>query len=548
MAKKQIKYGKEARASILSGVTQMATVVTTTLGPKGRNVGIEKTWKDPDVIHDGVKVAKEVELEDPFENYGAQLVRQSSEKTADKAGDGTTTSMMLAYSMIKEGIKKIDEDGVNPMTMKKGMEMAVNVALAELLKISKPIDIKNQEAIAQVATISSADKEIGDKIGEAMAKVGRDGVITSEVHAGMDISVEFKEGMEFDKGFTSSQFINIPEKSEAEIEHPYILITDQYITSGQEVAEFLGKFYKKTQQKEIVLIVDKIEGAALLTLLANQARGNINSLAIFAPAFAERRKEILEDIAVLTGGTFISKDSNITIDKILTVDGNDEVLGIEKLGRADRVWCDENTTKIIGGFGEPAKIEERAKSIRSAIEKTKSDFEKEKLQERLAKLISGAAIIKVGARTEVELSDKQERVIDAVEATKAAVLEGIVAGGGVALLNCGVAVSKLVDPNKDIQAGIDVVAHALSEPIKKIFENAGLNPDKIIADIRMSRDKNQGFDVETEKYGNMFEMGVIDPTKVTKNAIQNATSVAEAILSTEAVICKIPEEKDTPSL
>lgn len=538
---KQILKGNKAREKLLSGISQIADVVITTLGPKGRNIGLEKEWTEPTVINDGVSIAKEIDLPDPFENFGAQLVRQSSSKTADKAGDGTTTSMLLAYEMIKEGIRKLDENA-NPMTMKKGINLAVEVALKELDSISKPI--KNKEEIAQVATISSGDQEIGSVIAEAMNKVGKDGVISSEVHAGLDIQVEFKEGMEFDKGYISSQFVNNPNRPEAEIANPYILITDHVINSGQEVASFLDKLVKGTGQKDIVIISGGVDGSALLTLLANQVRGNINSLAVFAPAFADRRKDILEDIAILTGGEFISKDLYQNIDKVLTIDQENNVLGIEKLGRADSVIADDKTTRIVGGFGNPDKIAERVRSIKEAIGKEKSEFEKEKLQERVAKLVSGAAIIKVGARTEVELSDKKEKVIDAVEATKAAVLEGIVAGGGVALRNCGLAVSLLRNEDEDFQAGIDIVASALFKPMEKIISNAGLNSDEIIRKTESQGNKSWGFNVETEEYGDMFELGVLDPTKVVKEAIQNSASVSAMILTLEAIVCKLPEEKE----
>lgn len=535
---KQILTGTKLREKLLSGVEQLANPVTITLGPKGRNVGIDKDWIEPVVLHDGVSVAKEIQLPDPFENMGAQLVRQAAAKTADTAGDGTTTSTLLAYSMIKHGFDQVNK-GVNPMIMKKGMEKALTQVLEYIDKKSK--EVKEKEEIAQVATISSADSEIGNIIAEAIHKVGKDGVITSEVHAGLDIQVEFKEGMEFDKGYQSSQFVNQNGKDEVEIEHPLILITDHIVSSGQEIAVFLERAVKGSQQKEIVIIADRIEGAAMLTLLANQARGNINAVTIFAPAFADRRKEILEDIAVLTGGKFISKESGLTLDKILTVDEQDNVIGLENLGRADLVWCNDKSTRIVGGFGKPEQIEERAKQIRKSIKDSTSDFDKEKLQERLAKLISGAAIIKVGARTEVELSDRKERVIDAVEATKAAVLEGIVPGAGLTFLYLGRELLKNVDTkNVDEMAGYMIMATALSEPYAKILSNAGVG-DEIKNQI--DPDNNYGYNVVTEEFGDLFKMGVIDPTRVTKQAIQNATSVASMILTMEAGIVKIPEDK-----
>ena len=545
---KQIKTGKQAREKLLSGISQIAEPVIITLGPKGRNVGIEKTWTEPTVLHDGVSVAKEIDLPDPFENFGAQLIRQAAAKTSDISGDGTTTSMLLAYEMIKRGIPAVN-NGLNPMIIKKGMDKAVKIAIEAIEKKSKPV--KTQEEMAQVATISSADEEIGGKIGEAMFKVGKDGVISSEVYAGLEIAVEYKEGMEFDKGYISSQFVNIPEKGEALVENPYILITDMAISSGQEIAGFLERFVKATGQKDIVIIASDISGTALLTLLANQIRGNVNSLAIFAPAFADRRKNILEDIAILTGGQFISKDLNITIDKILSVSpptssgavNENNIIGVEKLGRADSVWANDKITRIVGGFGDTQKIMKRAAQIREEIKKEDSDFEKEKLRERLAKLISGAAIIKVGAKTEVELSDKKERVIDAVEATKAAVLEGIVAGGGITLLGISDILNKekLSDPEE--QVGLTIVEEALAEPALKILANAGKGSG-VFDKLRPKDD--WGYDVMTEQFGNLFELGIIDPTRVVKEAISNAVSVSASILTIEAIVCKLPEEVKTP--
>jgi len=538
---KQIKTGKQAREKLLSGISQIAEPVIITLGPKGRNVGIEKTWTEPIVLHDGVSVAKEIDLPDPFENFGAQLIRQAAAKTSDISGDGTTTSMLLAYEMIKRGIPAVN-NGLNPMIIKKGMDKAVKIAIEAIEKKSKPV--KTQEEMAQVATISSADEEIGGKIGEAMFKVGKDGVISSEVYAGLEIAVEYKEGMEFDKGYISSQFVNIPEKGEALVENPYILITDMAISSGQEIAGFLERFVKATGQKDIVIIASDIGGTALLTLLANQIRGNVNSLAIFAPAFADRRKDILEDIATLTGGQFISKDLNITIDKLFETDEQGNIVsGAEKLGRADSVWSNDKTTRIVGGFGDTQKISARADKIKEQIKKEESDFEKEKLQDRLAKLISGAAIIKVGAKTEVELSDRKERVIDAVEATKAAVLEGIVAGGGLTLLGIVDILNKQKLPNAEEQVGLVIVQEALVEPALKILANAGKGNEVF---DKLDPEKEWGYNVMTEEFGDLFKLGIIDPTRVVKEALQNAVSVAGAILCCEAIVCKIPEEVKAP--
>ena len=531
MAKKII-YGPDARKKLLAGVRQVAETVTITLGPKGRNVALDKKWVEPQVIHDGVTVAREIDLPDFDENIGARLVRQASSKTNDKAGDGTTTSMLLAWKMIEYGMEHLEKN-VNPMTMKKGIMKATDIAIAELKKISIPVNTKEQ--ISQVASVSSADKELGAMIGEAMDKVGKEGVITVEESAGLATTIEYKEGMEFDKGYISAYFATNAEKMEAESEAPYILITDQIISDAQALASFLKKFVEKTNRQEIVIIASNIEGAALGTLLINKERGGIKPLGIFAPAFAERRKDILEDIAILTGGTVIARDKGMKIEDI----------ALEQLGRADRVWCDGERTKIIGGMGKSELIQSRAQQIRDLIAKTDSDFEKDKLKERLARLTSGAAIIKVGAMTEVELKEKKERVIDAVEATKSAVEEGIVAGGGITpySLAKNVAEGKNKETNEHVKAGMDIVYRALITPIHKILENAGVEPKNIIAQIEVANSRNYGYDVETEEFGDLIKKGIVDPTKVTRNAIQNAASVASLILTTEATVTDIEEEK-----
>lgn len=527
MAKK-ILTGIEAREKMLNGVRILADTVTTTLGPKGRNVGIDHVFTDPVVLHDGVSVARQIELQDPFENFAAQLVRQASAKTADKAGDGTTTSTLIAKTIVEEGFSLIDSDKVNPMVMRKGIDYAREEALKILDEISTPI--KEEAEIANVATISAADPVIGAKIAEAVKKVGQDGVVSVEEYAGLDIQIEHKEGMEFDKGYVSAQFITNHEKMEAESEAPHILITDHTITSADEIGKFLKRFVDETNRQEIVIISNYIDGAALATLLINKDRGGILPLGIFAPGFAERKKHILEDIAILTGGTFISKDKGMKVEEVT----------VEQLGRADRVWCDEHTTRIVGGFGSSEAIAKRADQIRDAIKKTDSDFEKEKLKERLARLVSGAAIIRVGARTEVELGDLKERVIDAVEATKAAVAEGIVPGGGVAYV-CVAERLAAIDTNKDFQAGVSIVQKALRAPLEKLLENAGVEkPDEVIKRVTMEKG-DFGFNILTEEYGSMLKMGVVDPTRVAKSAISNATSVSAMILTTEAIITNLPE-------
>lgn len=531
---KKIVSGEEVHKKLLSGVEQLANTVTITLGPKGRNVGIEKTFTEPVVLHDGVSVAKEIELEDQVENFGAQLVRQTSEKTADKAGDGTTTSTLLAYEMIKGGYVAI-EKGSNAMVLKKGMQIALN-ELLELLK-NESKDITTKEQIQQVATISSADKEIGDIIGEAVHKVGKDGVVNVTEYEGMNVEVEYKEGMEFDKGYCSSQFAT-KDNGEAESEAPYLLITDFPISSAGDIAKFLEAFIKATNRMEIVIIAPDVVGTALSTLIINKERGGCLPLAVKAPGIGERQKQILQDIAVLTGGEVIHKDANLKFEEI----------PVESLGRCDRVISDATSTRIVGGAGAPEVIEARAKTIRDEIEKADSDFEKLKLKERLARLLSGAAIIKVGALTEVELSDRKERVIDAVEATKVAVLEGIVPGGGITLLKLyhgspSLLTDKRGDP--DLEIGVQIVRESLKQPYIKLLGNAGLNvSDEDLKQALLDAKNGIGLNVENENKGKMFDMGIIDPTRVVKESLQNAVSVAGMILTTEAVVTKIPEKNE----
>lgn len=528
---KQILKGKELRKKLLSGVEQLADTVSITLGPKGRNVGLDKKFIEPIVLHDGVSVAREIELPDSFENFSAKLVQQASSKTADRAGDGTTTSTLLAWKIIEKGFKKMEEEDVNPMTMRKGVEIATNYLTSELKKISK--EIKNQKEITQVATVSSASNELGLTIGEAIGNIGKDGTITVEESVKVETTVEYKEGMEFEKGYISPYFCTDKNKMESEILSPHILLTDMELTSALDTAKILDVLVGELKREDIVIIASHVDGTALTTLIINKDRGSIKPLAVFAPSFGQKRKNILEDIAILTGGVVLTKELGIKFDEIKK----------EHFGRADSVWADGDKTKIIGGFGEPKKIEERIQHIRDQIKEEESDFEKEKLKERLARLTSGAAIIKVGAMTEVELSDKKERVIDAVEATKAALEEGIVPGGGVNFLKLYQNMKDLKNENKDIQAGIDIVKESLLEPIKKLLANAGEDADKIIKLLISSNTENYGFNVETEEFGDMIEMGIIDPTKVTRNAIQNSTSVAAQILTTEAVVCDIPEKK-----
>lgn len=530
---KQIKYADEARQALLAGINAVSRAVVTTLGPKGRNVALDKKWGAPSVVHDGVTVAKDIELADPFENMGAQLVKEASSKTNDVAGDGTTTSTLLASYMSQVGMKNVTA-GANPMIVKKGIERAVEEVVSELKKLAKPI--KGQEEIAQVAVVSAGSEEIGKKIAEALEKVGRDGVVTVEEGKGLEIEIDYKEGMEFDKGYASAYFVTNPEKMEAEIDNPYILLTDKKITSIQEMLPFLEKFVKIS--KSLVIIADEVEGEALATLVVNKLKGSFNVLAIKAPGFGDRRKEMLEDIAVLTGGTVISEDTGRTFENIEITD----------LGQADKIWADKDNSRIIGGKGDKSELKKRISLLKRQIDETDSDFDREKLEERLAKLVGGVAVINVGAATETELNEKKERVKDAVGATKAAVEEGIVPGGGVALLSARRSLKKLNGANKDEQVGLDIVYEALEQPIRVLVKNAGEDDGYILRKIEEKSDSDFGYNVLTEKFGSMTKFGLLDPLKVTRSALQNAASVASMVLTTEALVCDIPEEKkDMPT-
>lgn len=528
---KAIITGKKAREKILSGVQQLASVVCITLGPKGRNVGLDKKWNDPLVLHDGVTIAKEIELPDPFENFGAQLVRQAAGKTADRAGDGSTTSTLLAWKMIEAGVKEVD-NGANPMTIKEGMEKARDFLVKRIKEISK--EVKDKSEIEQIATVASASPELGKLIAEALNKIGKEGVISVDVSERINTTIEYKEGMELDRGYMSPYFATDNDKMVAELIGPAILITDQVIISASDMGVFLKRYVEATNRKEIVIIAPSVEGAALSTLVTNKIRGGITPLAVYAPSFAERRKEIMEDIAVLTGGTLISGGANMKIEDVT----------VEQLGKCDSIWSNADKTKIIGGAGDPKKITARADQIRKLINETESDFEKMKLKERLARLISGVAIIKVGAATEVELNDKKERVIDAVEATRSAIEQGIVAGGGIVLLRLSKELSKITSEDADIQKGINIIQQSISEPIKMLITNAGGDFEKIIATLQSNQDYNLGYDVMNKKITNLITAGIIDPTKVVKNALEHAISVASLVITTEAVICNIDEKKD----
>ena len=532
---KQIKYGADARKSLIKGINKLADAVVTTLGPKGRNVALDKKWGAPNVVHDGVTVAKEIELPDAFENMGAQLVKEAASKTNDVAGDGTTTATLLAQSIINKGFTTVST-GINPMILKTGMEQAVSVVVDEIKKMSTKIQDSD---VAKVATISAQSEQIGKLIAQALTKVGKDGVVTVEEGQGIEMSIDYKEGMEFDKGYASPYFVTNPDKMEAEISDPYILITDKKIYALQEFLPFLENLVKVS--KNLVIIADDIEGEALATLVVNKLRGTFNTLAIKAPGFGDRRKEMLEDIATLTGGTVISEDTGRKFENVT----------VEDCGRADKVWADKENTRIIGGKGDPGKLKARITQIRKEIEKSTSDFDKEKLQERLAKLSGGVAIINVGAATEIEMKDKKERVNDAVAATKAALEEGIVPGGGVTLLRARKALLKLKQKltNEDQKAGIEILYEALTEPLKRIVRNAGKNESLVLKRVENETSmEDYGFNVMTEQYGSMIKAGIVDPAKVTRSAVQNAASVGMMVLTTEALITDIPEPEKPPAV
>ena len=532
---KQLKFAEDARQKILVGVNILAKAVVTTLGPKGRNVALDRKWGAPTVVHDGVTVAKEVELSDPFENMGAQLIKEASSKTNDDTGDGTTTATLLAQAIINDGLKNITA-GANPMILKHGLEKGMEAVIAEIKKMSKKV--KGKDEITQVATISAADPAIGGLIAEALEKVGKDGVVTVEEGKGLGMEIDYKEGMEFDKGFASPYFVTNPDKMEAEIDDTYILITEKKISSVQDFLPFLENLAKIS--KNLVIIADEIEGEALATLVVNKLRGTFNALAIKAPGFGDRRKAMLEDIAVLTGGKVISEDLGRKLENVT----------IEDCGRADKVWADKENCRIIGGKGDKKLIDARIAQIRREIDETTSEFDREKLQERLAKLSGGVAVINVGAATEVEMKEKKERVNDAVSATKAAIEEGIVPGGGVALLRARSTLEKVRKEvsTEDERTGVDILFRALAEPLRKIVENAGEDPGAILKDVEKSKVLDFGFDALSMKFVSMMDAGIVDPAKVTRLALQNAVSIGAMVLTTEALITDIPEKKEAPAM
>jgi chaperonin GroEL len=523
---KQLKYGEEARRSLESGMNQLANTVKITLGPKGRNVVLEKKYGAPLITNDGVTIAKEIELEDPFENMGAQLVREVATKTNDVAGDGTTTATLLAQAIIREGMKNVAA-GANPMGIKRGIEAAVDEAIAGLKKISKPVE--NKQAIAQVASISAGDERVGELISDAMEKVGNDGVITIEESKTMKTELNVVEGMQFDRGYASAYMVTDTDKMEAVLDNPYILITEKKISNIQEILPVLEAVVQ--QGRKLLIIAEDVEGEALATLVVNKLRGTFTCVAVKAPGFGDRRKAMLQDIAVLTGGQVISEELGMEL-KETTVD---------QLGTARQVKVDKDNTTIVEGAGDPSEIKARISSIRAQIEETTSDYDKEKLQERLAKLAGGVAVIAVGAATEVEMKDAKLRIEDALNATRAAVEEGIVPGGGVALLNVIPAVKALASKSEgDFKTGVNIVLRALEEPIRQIAINAGVDGSVVVENIKRSKKVGYGYDAKVDEYGIMTDRGIIDPTKVTRSALQNAASIAAMVLTTESLVCDIP--------
>ncbi|GLI20175.1 molecular chaperone GroEL [Tepidanaerobacter syntrophicus] len=523
---KQIKFDEDARAALLRGIDKLADTVKVTLGPKGRNVVLEKKFGTPTITNDGVTIAREIELEDPYENAGAQLIKEVATKTQDDAGDGTTTATLLAQAIIHEGMKNVVA-GANPIILKKGIQKAVEAIVEEIKNFSRPVETK--EAIAQVASISAADEEIGQLIAEAMEKVGKDGVITVEESQTMGTTLEVVEGMEFDRGYISTYMVTDTEKMEAVLDEPYILITDKKISTVQDLLPVLEKIVQ--QGKKLLIIAEDVEGEALATLVVNKLRGTLTCVAVKAPGFGDRRKEMLEDIAILTGGRVISEDLGMELKNV----------DISMLGRARQVKVDKENTTIVEGAGNPEEIKKRINAIKAQIEETTSDFDREKLQERLAKLAGGVAVIQVGAATETELKERKLRIEDALSATRAAVEEGIVPGGGTAFIDAISALDK-VEAEGDEAIGVNIIRRALEEPVRQIATNAGYEGSIIVEKVKSSP-KGVGFDALHSEYVNMIEKGIVDPAKVTRSTLQNAASIAAMVITTEAVVTEVPEKE-----
>ena len=527
---KQILFGEEARAALGKGVDTLANAVKVTLGPKGRNVVLDKKFGAPTITNDGVTIARDIELEDPFENMGAQLVREVATKTNDVAGDGTTTATLLAQAMIREGMRNVAA-GANPMVLKKGIETAVKTLVEEIKNVSKPVESK--EAIAQVATISSADAEVGQYIADAMEKVGKEGVITVEESKGMETNLSVKEGMQFDRGYISPYMVTDTEKMEAAMNDPFILITDKKISAVNDILPILEQVVK--MGKELVIIAEDVDGEALTTLVVNKLRGTFKALAVKAPGFGDRRKAMLEDIAILTGGQLISEELGRKLDSVT----------LEDLGTASQVHSSKDDTTIVGGAGDKAAIADRIDQIKKRIAASTSDFDKEKLQERQAKLSGGVAVIEIGAATEVEMKDKKYRVEDALNATRAAVEEGIVAGGGTTFVDILPALDKL-EAEGDVQTGIKIVKRAIEEPVRQIANNAGQEGSVIVAEVKKSA-IGVGYDAAKDEYVDMIASGIVDPAKVTRSALQNAASIAAMVLTTETIVADKPAPEAAPA-
>lgn len=542
MAAKQLVFSEEARRKLKNGMNVVANAVSATLGPKGRNVAVDRKFGSPTITHDGVSVAKEIELEDPFENMGAQLLKEAAQKTNDIAGDGTTTSTVLAHAIVNEGLKAL-EAGYNPMLLKRGIELATETIVAELKKNSVKIDTK--EEIASVATNSAADEEVGQLIADVMDKVGKDGVITVEESKTMQFETDFVEGMQFDRGYLSPYFITNADAMEAQISDAYVLIYDKKISAAQDIVPLLEKLVQ-LGKRELVIIAEDVDGEALATLILNKIRGMLNVLAIKAPGFGDRRKAMLQDIAVLTGGEVISEEMGRKLESVT----------VQELGRAEKVVSDKENTTIIGGKGKKANIDARVKEIRIEIDKSTSDYDREKLQERLAKLSGGVAIIRVGAATETEMKEKKHRVEDALSAARAAVEEGIVPGGEISLINASIKLDKLAkgqeDEAEEVKVGINIVKKALEAPIRKLASNAGQDGSVIIDTVRRTaaekKNPNIGYNVLTDEYTDMIKAGVIDPVKVVRGALENAASIAAMILTTDVLITDMPEKDKAPAM
>jgi len=531
MAAKMILFDEEARRALERGVNKLADTVKVTLGPKGRNVVLEKKFGSPQIVNDGVTIAKEIELEDPFENMGAQIVREVASKTNDIAGDGTTTATVLAQAMIREGLKNIAA-GANPMILRRGIQKAVDVVVEEIKKMSKKV--RGKEDITYVASISAGDEEIGKLVADAMEKVTNDGVITVEESKTTETTLEIVEGMQFDRGYISAYMVTDTERMEAVLDDPYILITDKKISTIQDILPLLEQIVQ--QGKKLLIIAEDVEGEALATLVVNKLRGTLQCVAVKAPGFGDRRKAMLQDIAILTGGQVISEELGLDLREVK----------ISQLGRARQVKVQKENTIIVDGAGDPSEIKARIQSIKKQIEETTSDFDREKLQERLAKLAGGVAVIHVGAATETEMKEKKLRIEDALAATKAAVEEGIVPGGGTAFINAIPALDKLIETlTGDEKTGAMIVKKALEEPLRQIAENAGLDGSVIVNKVKESP-AGVGFDALNERFVDMFEAGIVDPTKVTRTAIQNAASAAAMLLTTEAVVAEKPEKEKNP--